>query len=334
MERIDPDLIARFTSAAGTLWPCDERSGPLGLAVSGGPDSLALMLLAQAAMPGEIAVVSVDHGLRAEAASEVALVGALCGELGIPFTAIKVTVGAGNLQAKARDARYAALADWAQECGIGAVATAHHADDQAETLLMRLVRGSGLSGLAGVRAWSHLPETEIPLIRPLLWARKSVLEAALAACGITPARDPSNANPAFDRVRVRQHLAAHDWLDPEAMAMSAQHLAEGWRAIEWYAEIDWEEMVSTQHDGGAGPVYIYYANVPRIIQIETVRRIVGALGGRVSRSEAGRAADRLWRGENASLGGVLAVADVEKVAKVGVEMRVWQFTSEPPRAVH
>ncbi|MFU7528772.1 tRNA lysidine(34) synthetase TilS [Qipengyuania sp. ASV99] len=334
MERIDSDLIARFASAVDTLWPHDERSGPLGLAVSGGPDSLALLLLAQSAMPGEIAAVSVDHGLRAEAASEVALVGALSEKLGIPFTAIRVTVGAGNVQAMARDARYAALAHWAQENGIGAVATAHHADDQAETLLMRLARGSGLSGLAGVRAWSHLPETGIPLIRPLLWARKSALEAAVADCGVTPARDPSNANPAFDRVRVRQHLAEHDWLDPEALATSAQHLAEGWRAIEWYAEIDWEEMVSTDDRSGAGPAYVYYANVPRIIQIETVRRIVAALGGQVSRSEAGRAADRLWRGQNASLGGVLAVAKVEKVAKIGVEMRVWRFTPEPPRAVH
>ncbi len=327
-------MIARFTEAVDELWPDEDREGPLGLAVSGGPDSLALLLLAARALPGDIAVLSVDHGLRPEAASEVALVKGVCDALDVPFTSARVTVSAGNLQAKARDARYAALSHWADEHGIGAVATAHHADDQAETLLMRLARGSGLAGLAGVRSWSHLPESETPLIRPLLWARKMELEALVQTAGITPALDPSNANPAFDRVRVREHLAAHDWLDAEALSASAGHLAEGWRALEWYAEIDWEEMVTAEKDGDAGPTYQYYANVPRIIQIETLCRIIDALGGRVSRSEAGRAADRLWRGENASIGGVLAVPSIEKVAKIGVEMRVWRFSPEPPRTSH
>ncbi len=281
-------------------------------------------------MPGEIAVLSVDHGLREEAAQEVALVEEICAQLDVPFTSAKVSVGPGNVQAKAREARYAALDEWAHSSEIGAVATAHHADDQAETLLMRLVRGSGLPGLAGVRAFTHLPGSEIALIRPLLWARKTELEECVASAGITPATDPSNTNPTYDRVRVREHLAEHDWLDAEALAASAQHLAEGWRALEWYAEIDWEEMVEKEGEAG----YRYFANAPRVIQIETVCRIVAALGGRVSRSEAGRAADRLWRGQNASLGGVLATCDIEKVEKIGVEMRVWRFQPEPPRSTH
>jgi tRNA(Ile)-lysidine synthase len=333
ISRLNPDLIARFGEETEALWPRDIRTGPLGLAVSGGPDSLALLLLAQAAMPGEISVLSIDHGLRAAAAEEAAMVGRICAQLDVPFTAMTVAVGPGNVQAKARDARYAALRKWSGALDIGAVATAHHADDQAETLLMRLARGSGLAGLAGVRSWGSLPDCETPLIRPLLWARKTELEALVADAGITPALDPSNANRAFDRVRVRQHLAEHDWLDAEALAASAGHLAEGWRALEWYAQADWEEMV-TREDSASCPTYQYYANVPRVIQIETVCRIVSELGGRVSRSEAGRAADRLWRGQNASLGGVLAAASVEKVAKVGVEMRVWRFSTEPPRRQH
>lgn len=317
------------------MWPEEEREGPLGLAVSGGPDSLALLLLAAAAMRdghlAEIAVMSVDHGLREEAAEEVALVQRVCASLAIPFTAAQVSVSAGNLQAKAREARYAALERWAVGAGLGAVATAHHADDQAETLLMRLARGSGLSGLAGVRAWGHLPDGETGLIRPLLGFRKSELEAVVASAGITPVRDPSNENPAFDRVRVRQHLAENDWLDPEMLAESAQHLAEAWRALEWYAQLDWEEAVAPEDDT---LTLRYYCNVPRAIQVETVRRIVAELGGRVSRAEAGRAADRLWRGENASLGGVLGVAGIETVEKVGVVMRVWRFSPEPPRKMH
>ena len=156
----------------------------------------------------------------------------------------------------------------------------------------------------------------------------------MASSGIDPVRDPSNANLAFDRVRVRNHLAENQWLDAEKLAVSAGHLAEGWRALEWYAEIDWEEMVVRDNDSSDGLSYRYFANVPRAIQIETIQRIISALGGQVTRSEAGRAADRLWRGENASLGGVLAVANVEKVEKVGGDMRVWRFRPEPPRTHH
>ncbi len=337
----DPEQVSRFIARLDRLWPIEDRETPdgasamLGLAVSGGPDSLALLLLANAALPGEIAVASVDHGLRPEAAGEVALVEGICADLDIPFTPLRIMVRGGNLQARARQARYAALADWVRAEQLGALATAHHADDQAETLLMRLVRGSGLSGLSGVRAASMFEADDgadpFTLLRPLLGWRKAELEALVAASGLAAVRDPSNLQRQFDRVRVRDHLAAHDWLDPQAIATSAGHLAEAWRAIEWYAGIDWDEMVHHEDDGSG---FRYLANVPRIIQIETVRRIVRELGGVVSRAEAGRAADRLWRGANASLGGVLAVPTVEHVERIGVEMRVWRFTAEPPRNPH
>ena len=328
---VEPDLSERFQTALNRLWPEEARSGPLGLAVSGGPDSLALLLLCQDTIPGAFAVASVNHGLRPDADKDVALVEKVCRELDVPFTGLSVEVRGGNVQAKAREARYAALAQWALENELGALATAHHADEHAETLLMRLSRGSGVSGLAGVRAFSTVPGTDLPLVRPLLDWRKAELEELVAEHIPDPARDPSNSNMTFDRVRVREHLKTHDWLDANALATSAEHLAEAWRAIEWYAEMDWEEMVERDGDGST---IRYVANVPRIIQIETVRRIVRELGGVVSRSEAGRAADRLWRGENASLGGVLAVPTVEPIARVGVEMRVWTFAPEPPRRTH
>jgi tRNA(Ile)-lysidine synthase len=157
--------VTRFAADLAALWPEVDRTGPIGLAVSGGPDSLALMLLAQAALPGRIAVCSIDHGLRPEAAGEVALVERLAATRGIPFTAITLTPQPGNLQAQARAGRYAALAGWAQALGLGAVATAHHADDQAETLLMRLNRGSGLAGLAGVRAAGWIEGSEVLLLK-------------------------------------------------------------------------------------------------------------------------------------------------------------------------
>ena len=323
---------ARFAADLAALWPEDEREGrPLGLAVSGGPDSLALLLLAAEALPGQIAVASIDHGLRPEAAGEVALVGRIAGERGIPFAALKVSLAPGNLQAEARAARYAALSRWADEVGLGAIATAHHADDQAETLLMRLNRGSGLAGLAGVRPRGRIEGSETLLLRPLLGWRKAELAAVVTEAGITPAEDPSNTNPAFDRARLRAALAQADWLDPVQIAASAAHLAEGWQALEWYAELDWHEMVMREEGDRGAPGFSYCANVPRVIAIETILRIIRELGGHATRSEAARAWDRLWAGENASLGGVLAVPGVEKVEKVGVTMRVWRFRPEPAR---
>jgi tRNA(Ile)-lysidine synthase len=323
---------ARFAADLAALWPEDEREArPLGLAVSGGPDSLALLLLAAEALPGQIAVASIDHGLRPEAAGEVALVGRIAGERGIPFAALKVSLAPGNLQAEARAARYAALSRWADEAGLGAIATAHHADDQAETLLMRLNRGSGLAGLAGVRPRGRIEGSETLLLRPLLGWRKAELAAVVTEAGITPAEDPSNTNPAFDRARLRAALAQADWLDPVQIAASAAHLAEGWQALEWYAELDWHEMVMREESDSGAPGFSYCANVPRVIAIETILRIIRELGGHATRSEAARAWDRLWAGENASLGGVLAVPGVEKVEKVGVTMRVWRFRPEPAR---
>lgn len=308
--------------------------GKLGLAVSGGPDSLALLFLAHAALPGQIAVASIDHGLRPEAAGEVALVERVAHERGIPFTPLKVTLAPGNTQARAREARYAALAAWAQADRLGAVATAHHADDQAETLLMRLNRGSGLAGLAGVRAATRIAGTEVTLLRPLLGWRKAELAQVVASAGITAADDPSNTDPTFDRARLRTALAEAAWLDPVQIAASAAHLAESWQALEWYAELDWHEMVMRDEAAPGGLGFTYCANVPRVIAIETILRIIRELGGHATRAEAARAWDRLWAGENASLGGVLAQAGVERVEKVGVVMRVWRFRPEPARSLN
>lgn len=335
MQLSTPQWAERFAADLAELWPQTERAGPLGLAVSGGPDSLALLLLAHAALPGQIAVASVDHGLRPEAAGEVALVEQVCTARDIPFTPLKVQVGSGNLQAQARAARYAALGQWAHASGLGAIATAHHADDQAETLLLRLNRASGLSGLAGVRPVSLLDDSDLLVLRPLLGWRKAELGQVVVSAGITPAQDPSNADQTFDRVRARAELARNPWLDVPALAQSAAHLAEAWRAIEWYASLDWDDMVHPDEDRSDGlPGLVYYANVPRVIAIETIRRIIRELGGHCTRAEAGRAFDRLWRGDHASLGGVLAVPGVQRMKGVGIELRCWRFAPEPPRRVH
>ncbi|WP_205479165.1 tRNA lysidine(34) synthetase TilS [Sphingomonas arenae] len=206
-------------------------SGPIGVAVSGGPDSLALLLLTAAARPGAVEAATVDHQLRPESGAEAGMVAEVCARLNVSHAVLAVSVPAGaSLQAQARSARYAALEDWARSRHLHAIATAHHADDQAETLLMRLSRGAGLGGLAGVRASRLLGEVQ--LIRPLLGWRKRELEAIVADAGLEPLEDPSNQDKRHDRTQARQLLAAVPWLDPALIARSAAHLEDAEEALQ------------------------------------------------------------------------------------------------------
>jgi tRNA(Ile)-lysidine synthase len=236
----------RFAASLDALAP----AGRLGIAVSGGPDSLALLLLANAARPGEIAAATVDHGLRAEAAAEAAMVAALCGRLSIPHETLRVTVAddPAGVQAAARHARYAALTAWAAQEGLPFLATAHHADDQAETVLMRLARGAGLAGLSGIRERRPLADGSATLlVRPLLDWTKAELETIVAEAGLAPARDPSNSDERYDRTRARVLLAG-GWPEAGRVAASAHHLAEAEAALSWTAARLAEERLSVMDD--------------------------------------------------------------------------------------
>jgi tRNA(Ile)-lysidine synthase len=236
--------VERFVADLRALLPEESR---LGLAVSGGPDSVALLLLAAAARPGRVAAATVDHGLRPEAAAEAEFVGTVCAALGVPHHILHVTVPPGaSVQAQARAARYAALAGWADREGLEALLTAHHADDQAETLLMRLARGSGLGGLAGIRATSEIGG--LVVCRPLLGWRRETLRVLVEEAGLRPINDPSNEDETYDRVRMRRNLAEAAWLDPVALARSAAALAEAEQALEWATERLAPERVAEQHD--------------------------------------------------------------------------------------
>jgi tRNA(Ile)-lysidine synthase len=179
------------------------------VAVSGGPDSLALLaLLAEWTGQGRprLVAVTVDHGLRYEATQEASMVGELCAGLGVEhhtrrWLGHKPQTG---LQEKARAARYALLVEEARAFGATAIVTAHTADDQAETLLMRLAAGSGVAGLAGMAPRSAV--NGIVLARPLLGIGKARLVATCAARGLPFVRDPSNDDPRFTRIRWRRLL--------------------------------------------------------------------------------------------------------------------------------
>ena len=214
----------------------------LGLAVSGGGDSMAMLQLAhdwlegirgQGLWPGvTLHAVTVNHGLRDEAADEAAMVAARCAALGLSHDTLAWHWDrTGNLQDAARAGRYALITDWAQAKGIAAVALGHTLDDQAETFLMRLARGSGVDGLAAMRAdW----QDGLRWLRPLLTVPRAELRAFLRARGLDWAEDPSNEDPRFDRVRARQVLGQLEGLglDAQRLADTAAHMRAAREALE------------------------------------------------------------------------------------------------------
>jgi tRNA(Ile)-lysidine synthase len=213
-----------------------ESRPRIAVAVSGGSDSMALTLLAAGwckRRGGEIVAITVDHGLRAEAAAEARQVARWLKEYGIARRVLRWTPPAalaGGVQAAARDARYRLLADWCRRHRILHLALAHQREDQAETFLLRLARGSGLDGLAAMGA---IVEREgVRLIRPLLPVPRERLRATLAAVDQPWIEDPSNENPAHARVRMRRLIPAlaADGLDAARLAATATHLGRA-RAI-------------------------------------------------------------------------------------------------------
>lgn len=243
-----------------------------------------------------------DHCLRPGSAEEAAMVAGVCERLGVPHAVLPVAVAEGNLQAGARAARYAALAAWMTQRGLAALATAHHADDQAETLMMRLNRGSGVAGLAGVRARGEVPGTRLPLLRPLLGWLRAELAEVVANGGLIAAADPSNADERFDRVRIRQRLAAADWLDTAALARSAAHLADADVALGWAAQREWTEQVEK-----TGLGMTYRPRAPRAIALRVLARIVSELSGEAPRGGAvARLFDTLVARQPGSIGELVA----------------------------
>jgi tRNA(Ile)-lysidine synthase len=194
------------------LGPFEARPR-VGVAVSGGPDSLALILLCHRwakARGGQAIALCVDHALRPESAAEVRQVARWMKARGIRHHTLRWARPGGApssaLQAAARAARYALLTDWCRQRGVLHLALAHHAGDQAETSLMRLARGGGPDGLAGMSA--IVSRGGVRLIRPLLPVAPARLRATLSAAGQSWIEDPSNANTAFERVRWRGLIAA------------------------------------------------------------------------------------------------------------------------------
>ena len=315
------EALDRFKRVLQVMGQEDQT---IGLAVSGGPDSIALLLLAAAARPGKVEAATVDHGLREESGAEAEMVAALCQKLGVPHEILSIEwkeKPTTAIQERARARRYKELADWAGRREIKLLATAHHADDQAETLLMRLARGSGVQGLGAMRPTRQIPGTDITLARPLLRWKKEELEAICADAGVEPAIDPGNKDPAFERVRMREMLAASDSLDSKGLAKSAALLGQADQALNWAARKEWAARVQENSQ-----VYtLDRAGLPGEITRRLVTGILARLqtegrGAPLRGAELDRLMAVLLQGRKATLRGVLCQGGDQ-----------WRFAKAPQR---
>ena len=207
-----------------------RRPGPVGVAVSGGGDSVALLLLAAERLPrADLRVATVDHGLRDGSAAEADWVADLCGRMGLGHRTLHWRDGPsmpGNLAQNAREARRRLLADWIAEEGGGTILLGHTQDDVAETFLMRLARGSGLDGLSAMRP--VVESDGCRFLRPVLGVSRDDLRSHLRARGQDWLEDPTNEDVRYDRARVRAALGTLGGigLTAEALARSARRLSE------------------------------------------------------------------------------------------------------------
>ncbi|OQW47399.1 MAG: tRNA(Ile)-lysidine synthetase [Proteobacteria bacterium SG_bin6] len=332
VERLRADL----TALVGPL--ADRR---LGVAVSGGPDSMALLALAAAAFPGQVIAATVDHGLRAESACEAAMVARWCDGAGVPHATLAIADRPGardNLHDWARRERYRLLGDWAVDGGASLLATAHHADDQAETFLMRAARGSGVAGLAGIRANGRIKVTRsvpgamlvfdewiVRLVRPLLGWRRRELRALAERASLPFVDDPSNADPRFDRAQYRELLARTPLLDAAQLARSAAHVAEAEATLTAIEAWLWRERVRREEDSLALDIAELPPELRRRLAREAIEQVRSDRG--ITRPTFSAAAniesllDALEAGKAATQAGVIA-------RPAGT---LWRFAEAPPR---
>jgi tRNA(Ile)-lysidine synthase len=284
----------------------------VGLAVSGGPDSLALLLLAAETLD-HVEAATVDHGLRPEAASEASYVSGIAKALAVRHSILTLPPKPpGNTSAWARKQRYAVLEKWADALELDLILTAHHADDQLETMLMRLNRGAGVGGMAGIRTLRGR------IARPLMAWRKAELVALLKAQGIEAVDDPSNHDDRYDRARLRRALEQASWLDPAGAVRAGSALASADQALDWAAD----DYLSRRGTLALGIVSLDAKGLPH----ELVRRIVVKCMAQVV-PEAAPRSDDLDR----MIGALWArkVCTLAEVKCSGGDF--WTFQKAPPR---
>lgn len=316
-QAVDFDAVGRIGRDLLALAGPDWHRLHYGVAVSGGPDSMALLWLMAALLPGQIHAATVDHGLRPGSDDEARMVAGFCArELISHSTLNPPTPIKGSQQAAARAERYRLLEQWRKDNGLAYILTAHHADDQLETIVMRLNRSSGVGGLAAIRATNGV------VLRPLLhWRRADLVRLALDE-DLPFVDDPSNSDSRFDRARLRRGLQSQTVLDAEAAARSAAWLAEADEAIDWAVE----RLIASWPDASDIAVIRDDAYPPEIFRRVVTQRL--------------RANDSQLRVRGASLDGVIAAMKSGRRAMVGALLidavpglarTIWRISAAPRR---
>ena len=315
----------------------DGATAPVLLAVSGGPDSTALMhAAALRGAPAGLVVATVDHGLRPASAQEAAEVGHLAATLGLPHTVLpwETPQRHNRIQAEARAARYRLLARHADSIGARCLLTAHTRDDQAETVLMRLFAGSGPAGLAGMRS-ERVLSGGVRLARPFLDIAKADLVAYCTERALPFVRDPSNADERFARTRLRRllPLLEGEGLSAERLARLAGRVARDEAALAARAATVLAEVRLAGEGEGLTLDGRRLAREPEAI-------VLRVLDAALDHDDASPP-KRLERLENLVLAGILpAVARGEglrrtlrgKIVSVGPSGRI-RLTPAPPRRI-
>ncbi len=262
------------------------------VAVSGGPDSTALLYLMarwrKALKRGpKLVAVTIDHGLRREAAAEARAVQRLARKLAVPHRTLRWSgrKPSTGLQQAARRARYRLLAEAARASGSRHVVTAHTMDDQAETVLIRLARGSGIGGLAAMARIAPLPEAGadgVMLVRPLLGLPKSRLLATLSAADLRYADDASNRDPRFTRARLRLLMPElrREGIEPHRLFLFAQRLRRANVALDAMVDAA-AQLLAPPPWPPRGPVGFAleaFARLPGEVGLRLIDRVIAATG--------------------------------------------------------
>lgn len=278
---VSDDAFAGMMAAVGPF----EANPRLAVAVSGGGDSMALCLLAQrwaGRRGGSTTALTVDHGLRPEAADEARQVGRWLKARGIAQHVLewRGPKPVSGIQAAARAARYGLMTAWAREAGVLHLLLAHHQEDQAETFLLRLERGSGIDGLSAMAAVVETPA--VRLVRPLLGVPRARLRATARAFGQEWLEDPSNRDAAFARTRIRAALPAlaRSGMSPALLAERANRVGHVRIALENAASALLAVCCTVHPAGYARLDQSTLAAAPEDVSFRALARILMCVGGR------------------------------------------------------
>lgn len=274
-------LAAALDHSFGT-----KGTGPIGLAVSGGGDSVALLLLAagwsdRTGRP--VHVATVDHGLREESAKEAEFVETLAASLAIPHSTLRWSGWDqhGNLQNEARNARKRLLGMWARSQGITQIATGHTRDDQAETFLLRLARGSGVDGLSAMTVRSS--QEGLTWLRPLLSCSRAELRGYLKHKGQIWIDDPSNDDPKFDRVKMRKAAGLLNdlGLSAETLSETAERMQSARTALELAVQQAAKDIAKPRESGSVRLQHGAFFKLPEEIQLRLMTHCLKWVSGAV-----------------------------------------------------